>query len=145
MVSGPRAKGATFSMIYVSDLVDAALAALETPQARGIYTLADGEVHRWEDVGETLARAFGKQLRTIRIPIAAAWLAAAAGEGLAALGGAAPLVSFGKVREMRERSWVCLAERAARDFGFRPSVRTIDGMKETIRWYQTQGWLRSSS
>ena len=139
----PARKGATFSMIHVSDLVDAALAALESPRARGIYTLGDGEVHRWEDVGETVARIFGRRLRAIRIPIGAAWLAAAAGEGLAALGGPAPLISFGKVREMRERSWVCLADKAVRDFGFHPRVREMEGMEETIRWYRAQGWLRS--
>jgi nucleoside-diphosphate-sugar epimerase len=139
----PARRGATFSMIHVSDLADAALGALESPQARGIYTLDDGEVHRWEDVGDAVARFFGRRLRRIHIPIAAAWLAAAAGEGFAALGGPAPLVSFGKVCEMRERCWVYPAERAARDFGFHPRVRVMEGMEETIRWYRAQGWLRS--
>jgi nucleoside-diphosphate-sugar epimerase len=141
----PARKGATFSMIHVSDLVDATVQALECPQARGVYVVGDGEAHRWEDIGELVGRTLGKRLHMVRVPIAAAWLAAACGECITALGGAAPLVSFGKVREMRESCWVCLSDRAARDFGFRPTVRTVDGMKETIRWYHTQGWLRTSS
>ncbi len=139
----PGRKDATFSMIHVSDLIDATLGALESPLARDVYVVGDGEVHRWEDGGDMVGRILGQHLRMVRIPIAAAWLAAAAGEGIAALGGPPPLISFGKVRELRERCWVCFPDKAARDFDFRPRIRLADGMKETIRWYQTRGWLRA--
>lgn len=140
----PARKGATFALIHVRDLVGATLRAVENPAARGIYTVSDGEAHRWEDIGALVGRILGKRLRAVRIPIVAAWLAAAGAELVAALGGPAPLVSFGKVREMRESCWVCLAGRAASELGFRPTTPAAAGMEETIRWYQAQGWIRSN-
>ena len=140
----PARPGATFSLIHVYDLVDATIAALEHASADGIYTVSDGEAHRWEDVGGVIARTLGKRLRSFRIPIPLAWLAAACAQFSATLGGAAPLVSFDKVREMRARCWVCLPEKATRDFGFRPRVRAAEGLGETIRWYRAQGWLRGN-
>jgi nucleoside-diphosphate-sugar epimerase len=141
----PARRGATFALVHVRDLVDVTMRAVENPAARGIYTVSDGEVHRWEEIGALVGRVLGKRLRTVRIPITVAWLAAASAELIAALGGPAALVSFGKVREMRESCWVCLADRAARDLAFHPGTGVAAGMEETIRWYQARGWIRGGS
>ncbi|MDM7914125.1 MAG: hypothetical protein QUU85_02510 [Candidatus Eisenbacteria bacterium] len=55
-----------------------------------------------------------------------------------------PLVSFDKLREMRQTSWACLPEKATREFGFQPRIDIEAGIEETIRWYQEQGWLRGA-
>jgi len=55
----------------------------------------------------------------------------------------APLLSLAKMRELTQKSWVCLPEKATREFGFRPRIDLATGLEETIRWYQRRGWLRN--
>lgn len=140
----PARRGARFSLIHVRDLVDAATLALHDPRARGTYYLGDGCSHSWEDVGQAAAQILGTRPRSIRVPLLGAWLVAAASELAGHLRGRAPLLSFGKVREMQQSCWVCLPDKAADEFGFRPHVDLAAGLEETIRWYRSQGWLRAA-
>lgn len=137
----PGRAGAVFSLIHVHDLVDAAILALNDSRARGVYYTSDGVRHSWHEIGAAAASILGVRARGIPIPIAIAWLAAAAGEAAAHLGGPAPLLGFGKIREMRQPNWVCLPERARRDFGFIPRVEATQGIRDTISWYRSNGWL----
>jgi nucleoside-diphosphate-sugar epimerase len=36
---------------------------------------------------------------------------------------------------------MCSVEKARRDFGYRQEVPLDDGIRETIAWYQAEGWL----
>lgn len=138
----PARGGNHLSLIHVSDLAEAAFLSAQDQRARGAYYVSDGKVHTWEDVGTLAAGLIGVKVRTVRIPMTASWLVAALGELGARLGAGAPLLSFGKVREMRQKSWVCCHERATRDFGFSPRIGLREGLEETIRWYRNSGWLR---
>ena len=44
-------------------------------------------------------------------------------------------------REMLRPGWVCSAERAVADLGWRPAVAHREGLAETAAWYRRQGWL----
>jgi nucleoside-diphosphate-sugar epimerase len=139
----PSRGGNLLSLISVMDLAEAAYLSATVAGARGTYYVSDGRVHTWEDVGTLAAEIMGVRARVVRIPSPAAWAIAAFGEIGVRLGAGAPLLSFGKVREMRQKSWVCFHERASRDFGYQPHVKLREGLGETIRWYQDSGWLRN--
>lgn len=139
----PRGE-ARFSLIHVTDLARASMIALRDERARGVYYLSDGRAHSWQEIGQMIGRALGIRVREIRVPMILAKLAAAVGEVSAAFGGKPPLVSFGKIRELQQQSWVCLPEKASREFGFTPRVGIEEGMEETLRWYRKAGWLRNS-
>ena len=140
----PRSKETRFSLIHVADLVDATILALNDSRARGVYYLSDGTPYSWQDVGGNAAGILGIRYRTIRLPIALAMMGAAIGEIGSRLTRKAPLISLDKVRELREKYWVCFPEKAEREFGFQPRRDLASGLEETIRWYQRAGWLRTT-
>jgi nucleoside-diphosphate-sugar epimerase len=139
----PSQKSATFSLIHVQDLAHAAVLALENPAARGLYYLSDGQAHSWQSVGRRSVQVLGAKARTLRVPIFVTAIVAAGAEIGGRLTGRPPLVGFGKVRELRQPCWVCLPDKATREFGFFPQVPMERGIEETIRWYLNQGWLRA--
>jgi nucleoside-diphosphate-sugar epimerase len=116
--------------------------ALRDERAHGVYYLSDGRAHSWQNIGQLIGRALGIRVREIRFPMFLAKLAAAVGEVSAHLGGRPPLISFGKIRELQQRCWVCLPEKATREFGFTPLIGIEEGMEETVRWYRNAGWLQ---
>jgi nucleoside-diphosphate-sugar epimerase len=139
----PPRGNASFSLIHVGDLARASVLALHDDRARGLYYLSDGRAHSWQDIGRMIGRSLGIRVRPIRVPMILAKVAAAIGEAAAHMGGKPPLVSFGKIRELQQKSWVCLPEKANREFGFTPLVAIEEGMEETVQWYRKAGWLRS--
>lgn len=106
----PLCGNALWQPIYVEDLADAAVAALDSSHTtRRIYNLAGAEPLRFADLVRTAARAVGRNVRLIRVPIAAAVIAAR-------LTG---VVTPEQVRRMAEDKAFSYAE-AARDFHFAP-------------------------
>lgn len=140
----PPRKGNLFSLIHIRDLARASVEAMLSSCARGIYYLSDGEPHTWQNIGQLAGSILGVRPRCIRLPLVPAYLAALLGEIAARLGGRPPLMSLGKIHEFRQRAWVCLPDKAGAEFGFRPRVTVREGMEETIRWYQSVGWLRAA-
>ncbi len=139
----PPRGGGCFSLIHVADLARASVIALRDERAHGVYYISDGRAHSWQGIGQLIGRALGIRVREIRVPMILAKLAAAVGEASVHFGGKPPLVSFGKIRELQQQSWVCLPEKASREFGFTPLVDIEEGMEETLRWYRKAGWLRN--
>lgn len=139
----PSKANATFSLIHVHDLARAALLAMESPAARGLYYLSDRQAHSWEHVGRRTAEVLGTKVRTVHVPIFVTAVLALGAEIGGRLTGRPPLVGLGKVRELRQPCWVCLPDKATRDFGFVPQVAMERGIEETIHWYLNQGWLRA--
>ena len=127
------------SLVHGEDLAAACL-ALDEGGATGVFHVSDGEIHRWEDVGAATGRAMGRSLRKLRIP---AWVVRAAG-ATAELGGRVtgrvPVVNRDKARDMLQPYWTCDSTRA-RAAGFRPQYGLDEGIAQTIRWYQSAGWL----
>ncbi|MBD3162768.1 MAG: hypothetical protein GF346_10305 [Candidatus Eisenbacteria bacterium] len=78
----------------------------------------------------------------MRIPTPVLFPGVLAAEILARLTGQAPLLGFGKFRELRQSYWVCSPEKATGEFGFHPRIDLTKGLEETIRWYLKRGWLR---
>ncbi|MFB3910264.1 MAG: NAD-dependent epimerase/dehydratase family protein [Candidatus Eisenbacteria bacterium] len=144
----PGGGGMRISVVHVRDLATAVQLSLDQPRARGIYNAGDGRAYSWQDVGRIAARALGVHPRPVRIPWMFTYLGALASEigvRLPHRGSPRdPLVSFDKLREMRQTSWACLPEKATREFGFQPRIDIEAGIEETIRWYQEQGWLRGA-
>ena len=137
----PRPSRSRFSLIHVADLVSAALLALETPGARGLYYLSDGEAHSWEDVGRRASEILGVRPRRLRIPAPVLLPLVLAGEIFARLARKPPLIGWGKYQELRQDFWVCNPGKAADEFGFRPRIDLTRGLEETIHWYKKRGWL----
>ncbi len=131
-----------FSIIHVADLVAGILRAAQVEAAAGrVYFLANPKAVTWRELGEEIARALDKRPLKIVVPEASATVVAALSELTAKLTRRPALLGFDKVREMKERYWVCRADRAAQELGFRPRFSMQEGVRDTVQWYRQAGWL----
>jgi nucleoside-diphosphate-sugar epimerase len=114
------------SLVYVGNLADAIVQAIDAPGATGAtYLVSDGEDVSTPDLVRGLARALGVTARLPSLPLAAlSFIAAVAGkrEELARLAGSLQ-VDGSRIR--RELSW-------------RPRYTLAQGLAETARWYHAQ-------
>jgi dihydroflavonol-4-reductase len=129
-----------YSLIHVSDLCSALLAAAERAptlsvddQTAGLYTVSDGVEHSTEDICDALAHALGRRrLAIIPAPDAAVYVAAAGSELFARIRGTVPIFNRDKAREMRCSAWTCTTDRAASDLGFTARIPLRDGLVEFV-------------
>jgi len=136
-----------YSVLHVADLCDGILAAAERGQtlelsgSRGLYYLDDGREHTWDEIGLAACGAAGRKARVLPLPELAG-TAAAAGMTLAAvLTRKANMLSFDKLKELRQRSWVCSSERARREIGFAQRFGLEVGMADAVDWFRARGQL----
>src|SRR5690606_23885578 len=114
------------SLVYVGNLVDAVLAALDAPQAAGrTYLVSDGEDVSTPELVRGLAAALGVRPRLLPCPVAvlrAAGALTGRGAAIARLTGSLQ-VDGGALR---------------RELGWRPRATLAAGLAETARWYHAR-------
>jgi dihydroflavonol-4-reductase len=131
-----------YSLIYVSDLADGLIRAAEARAAVGqVYFLAAPEVVSWIELGQMIGSALGVAGRPLRLPESVAAAAGRVADLLARARRRPDIFSSQKVIEMLAPAWVCSADKAARDFGWRASTRLPDALASTAHWYREHGWL----
>jgi len=127
---------ARFSMLHVDDLAAAVLHWLASDCQRGIYELHDGRAggYRWDDAVNTAEALRGK--RVVRIPVSAFAMRrlASINVSLARLFGYAPMLTPGKVRELRHCDWVCDNRELSRAIGWKPQVPLEAGLRKMLDW-----------
>lgn len=133
LLLGPRE--ARVSLLYVDDLTAAVEQWLNTPNCpQGVYALHDGhpQGYSWSDIANTVASLQGKSLW--RIPVAAMPLQILAllSVMLSRLGGYAPMLTPGKIRELRHCDWVCDNTAVSAAIGWAPRVSLLEGLGYTL-------------
>lgn len=133
--------GGRLSVIHAHDLANLLL-ALADPAAPSGLTIepddghANGYSHR--AFATLLAAAFGKQAATLAVPAplvrAAAWL-----DGMVRRDGAK--LTPDRARYFCHPVWVADPARAAPPTLWRPQIATPQGVADTARWYEREGWL----
>ncbi len=138
LVGNPDRK---FSAIYVKDLADAIVLAMEHPDSAGeTFFVNDGEIHTWREFATEVGNAIGGRKFKIRLPGAALWGAAAIDETLSFIVRKSALLSFQKVRELLA-PWVADNSKIVKKLGFKPKFDIKSGIQETANWYRENGWI----
>ncbi len=134
-----------FQAMHVIDLVRAMTCAAEAECGRVAgRTFFVGHPRPWSSEGFAweIARALGiEHLRTIRIPMHLAWVAAGASEFVARLRGKPGIFSRDKLREIERSPWICSVEQFEAATGFRARIDVPKGVDHTARWYLRRGWM----
>jgi nucleoside-diphosphate-sugar epimerase len=118
----PLCGNALWQPIYVEDLADAVVAALDTPSAvRRIYNVAGAYPIRFDELVRTAARALRRRVLLVPVPLAAAVLAARLTR----------VVTEEQIRRLAEDKAFDITE-ATRDFGFHPRSFT-EGVNQEAR------------
>jgi nucleoside-diphosphate-sugar epimerase len=136
----PRARVNRLSLIYVDDLVDAAVRAAEIG-AHGTYYVSDGGIYTFQEVGQRAVELMDVQVRTFHVPQELALLFAGLAEAWGVLVRHPAVMSRAKVRDIWQPHWVCSCEKATKDWGYQPRFSLDRGLEETLTWYRLNQWL----
>ncbi|HEK85678.1 MAG: NAD-dependent epimerase/dehydratase family protein [Candidatus Saccharicenans sp.] len=130
------------SLCYVNDLIQAIRLCTVTPTKSGeIYNVADPVPRTWEDLGEEAARLLGRKIKKIKIPLSIVKTAAGLSELSSRITGKASPINLSKYRDMEKLSWVADTTKIKQELGFETRWPFEQGLKETLIWYQENGWL----
>jgi nucleoside-diphosphate-sugar epimerase len=131
-----------YSLIYVEDLIEGLVRAAQAPAgACQVYYLAGPEVVSWVELGQLIASALGVTGRPLRVPEAIATSAGYVADLLARARGRPEIFSSQKVVEMLAPAWVCSAEKALCELGWRAATPLPEALARTAQWYRSHGWL----
>jgi nucleoside-diphosphate-sugar epimerase len=129
-----------FSLVHVADLCDGIAQVAERGKrlgatgGEGVYFLDDGAEHAWEEIGRAACAALGRRARVVALPEALTYALAAGATAAAALRGGVAMMSFDKIRELRQPSWTCTSARARSEVGYAPRVGLAEGMRDAVAW-----------
>ena len=130
------------SLVHVSDLADGILLAGESDRSTGrTYFISSDEVYSYNALIETLARIFARRVRSFAIPRSLAYGVAAVAELGSAITRKPPVINRDKVTDLSQVCWGCSIARAKNELNYNPRVAIEDGLRATIQWYRTEGWL----
>ncbi|MBK8956112.1 MAG: NAD(P)-dependent oxidoreductase [Saprospiraceae bacterium] len=129
------------SFIYIEDLAELVIYALESDVNRKKYLVSDGRIYDKMDFGNEAAQILSSRPRRICLPVGIGYTMAVASEFIHRFLKKPPLLNRDKLHEILAPSWACDTSELARDFKFAPQYDLRKGLEETIRWYQRVGWL----
>ena len=140
VVGGGSAR--TLSMVHVQDLARGMVDACRHPDTVGeTYFLGSSRPYAWNEVKRAATAALDTWAVTIPVPGPLLGVVGTAAEAWGALTGTHPPLNRDKTREIRHACTACSIEKASRDFDYAPTTALDEGVAETLRWYDDQGWL----
>lgn len=130
------------TFIYVQDLVDATLAALESNVINKSYLLSDGKTYTDDEYAQFIKKILPKK-RTInlRIPLCCLKLISYIVYPFSKITKKPSTLNPDKYRIMKQRNWKCSIEEAEKDLNFAPKFDLEKGLIASIDWYRKENWL----
>ena len=134
-----------YSLVHVADLCDGILAVAERGRrvggegAEGVYFLDGGPDHSWEEIALASCAAAGRRARVVHVPELTNLAVAACASLAAALTRKPSMLSFDKLKEIRQPAWTCTSERARRELAYAPRFALKEGMADAVAWFRAQG------
>ena len=130
-----------YHLVYIDDLVDGFLLALDRPEAAGeTFIIAGPRSISQDELAREVAQATGGSVWPFHIP---AWPIQRLGDLVEAV-----CIPFGiepPIHRRRVDFWVknrsFSIDKARRLLGYEPRVDVVEGIARTARWYRENGWL----
>lgn len=126
---------ARFSMLYVDDLAEAIRKCLLNERLpNGAFELHDGhpDGYSWQQIIDSVGRLNSKHVGSIHMPVTALRVLARLNLVAARMFGYAPMLTPGKIRELRHPNWVCDNSAFCGETGWTPHVLLEEGLKRTL-------------
>jgi nucleoside-diphosphate-sugar epimerase len=127
---------ARFSLLYIEDLVEAVLLWLQRGRCKAsVFELHDGQPngYSWKDVIDVSARLHTRRVLHLKVPEPMLRLLAGLNLMAAKAMNYRPMLTPGKVREIRHANWVCDNTALNQEIGWRPQVSLQEGLRRTLR------------
>jgi dihydroflavonol-4-reductase len=130
-----------YHLTYIDDLVDGFRLLGEHPAAANrTYILAGGEVTTLNALVGLIAEGAGVPVPTRHLPVWPFWTAGALCEALCVPLRIEPPI-FRRRVDFFTKSRAFDITRARAEVGFAPRVGLRDGIRRTLDWYRTHGWI----
>lgn len=130
------------TFIYVKDLVDAIFLGIDKNVTRRAYALSDGNTYS----GRTFSHLIRKELGNpfvfhLKCPLFILKTISLLTQFVSSLLGMTSTLNGDKYKIMKQRNWRCDTSPAQNELGFKPQYGLEEGVKETIAWYKSEGWI----
>lgn len=129
------------SLCYVVDLVEGILLAGEKGKKGEIYFIADERVYSWDEVDTVVSSILGKTLFRIKIPHFLIPLLGFAFNTWGKMTNRPAVLNSEKLKEISQPYWLCDVSKAKEELGFTSGHSLVEGIRETITWYEKEHWL----
>jgi nucleoside-diphosphate-sugar epimerase len=126
---------ARFSLLYVEDLAEAVQQVVSSEQlTEKVFELHDGhpDGYSWQDLIDAVAHLYARKVRCLHVPVGILHSLARLNLMAAHVFGYAPMLTPGKIRELRHPNWVCENEKLTREIGWVPRVTLEEGLRRTL-------------
>lgn len=127
---------ARFSLLYIDDLVEAVLLWLQRGSCKAsVFELHDGHPngYSWKDIIDVTAGLYARRVLLLKVPEPILRVFAGLNLMAAKTMGYLPMLTPGKVREIRHANWVCDNTALNQEIGWRPQVSLQEGLRRTLR------------
>lgn len=139
-VMGPAAK--MLSMVYVTELARAITTVMRSESSSGrTYFVGDKTPYLYSELVAITASLMGKTTINLPIPNPVLYTIAGAVQLVSWLLRKPSIVNIDKVRDLVTPNWTCDPGRIEKELGFRTEIGVRDGLKRTLEWYRSEGWL----
>ena len=130
-----------YHLTYIDDLAEGFRLCGEVRGAAGrTYILAGGEVTTLNELIRIIAEVAGVDPPTLHVPVWPVWIAGAACEALCAPFGIEPPLYRRRV-DFFTKSRAFDITRARKELGYAPKVTLREGIRRTLEWYRSAGWV----
>jgi len=135
-------KDRLLNLCYVKDLCQALILAAQADLDSGeIFHIAHPQPHSWNEIGQISGEILNKKLITVRIPLPLVYLAAAGSDLISLFTKKRSIINKQKYLEFKQEGWLSDTLKAEKQLLFKAAFPLREGLKETLQWYQDQGWL----
>jgi nucleoside-diphosphate-sugar epimerase len=127
-----------FSLLYIDDLSAAIQSFLgRTDGLRMVYELHDGHPggYSWDEVFDIFSRLRAGKLLKINLPLPLLSKFARVNQIISPLMGKQPMLTPGKIRELKHLDWVCDNQVITAQTGWQPKVNLAEGLRRTMGWF----------
>lgn len=129
------------SLVFIHDLIDLIILALENEAAVGQTYFGCGEATTYEEFSASISRALGKRSIRITLPVWILTPIALVAQVQEWLTRRPALLNGQRVKDMKQPYWLCSGEKTRMQLGFEPRTDLETAVRETADWYQENGWL----
>ena len=130
------------SLVYVGDLAESVVVALEHPgNEGGIYHVADPQPVTSRELAGEIARQLGVRPVFPPLPRVLLWSICAGRDLVSRISGRPHILSRQKYAELVARGWVSGTNRLRQDLGFVCRTELRQGIGRTLDWYRERKWM----
>lgn len=136
---GTSAQKLTF--IYVKDLAQLIMKALDSDISRKSYFVTDGNQYSALEFSNIVKNILNKKTVRLVFPKGIVSSMAYVLEMISVISGKTPTLNTERLKEISRKHYLCDSSPIFNDFGFEPDYDLTRGLQETIAWCKQEKWL----